>query len=80
MTDNPHYVTPEEAAKLVCPQSMGGLLMVQNNVKASKHGCHGPYCMVWRWRPAGHQDLKRGFVLPLVPEEPMTHGYCGMVR
>jgi hypothetical protein len=47
--DNLHYVTPEEAKKKVCPSSMGGLLMVQNTVMASEHGCLGPDCMAWRW-------------------------------
>jgi len=76
MSDNPHYVTPEEAGELGCPLSMTG----------NPHLAHklylGPNCMAWRWRPAGHQDLMQGKMLelPLVPEEPMTHGYCGMVR
>lgn len=44
--------------------------------------CLGSECMAWRWRPAGHQDQLRAYVLPmpLVPEEQMTHGYCGMAR
>ena len=77
--DNPHYVTPEEAKKKVCPSSMGGLLMVQNTVMASEHGCLGPDCMAWRWAmnfekvdtPDGKEwsDLYSA-----------THGYCGMVR
>ena len=80
--ENPHYVTPEEAKRKVCPSSMGGLLMVQNTVMASEHGCLGPDCMAWRWRPHGHQDFAQGWMLqlPLTPEEPMTHGYCGMMR
>jgi hypothetical protein len=49
MTDNPHYVTPEEAKKKVCPSSMGGLLMVHDAVLESEHECHGPDCMAWRW-------------------------------
>ena len=69
MTDNPNYVTPEEAEKKSCPMS-------------DTCRCSGPNCMAWRWRPKGHQDLMQGAMLqlPLVPEEPMTHGYCGMVR
>jgi hypothetical protein len=84
MTDqqNPHYVTPEEAKKKICLLSMGGLLMVHDAVMVSEHECHGPDCMAWRWRPKGHQDLMQGAMLqlPLVPEESMTHGYCGLVR
>jgi hypothetical protein len=74
MSDNPHYVTPEEAEKMGCPTSM--------NRPEFAASCIGKTCMAWRWRPAGHQDMMRGLglPLPLVPEEPMTHGYCGMIR
>jgi hypothetical protein len=66
--DNPHYVTPEEAEKKFCPHDLAF--------------CRGSQCMAWRWRPHGHQDFAQGLMLqlPLTPEEPMTHGYCGMVR
>jgi len=69
-TDNPHYVTPEEARHKDCAQT------------PSYRTCSGPKCMAWRWRPVGHQDLMQGKMLqlPLTPEEPLTHGYCGMVR
>jgi hypothetical protein len=78
MTDNPHYVTPEEAKKKVCHQSMGGLLMVQNNVMASEHGCHGPECMAWQWVSLGYfiNDQSKKVDQRLST----THGYCGMVR
>ena len=67
--DNPHYVTPEEAYVLGCCSD-------------PQYHCNGPSCMAWRWRPHGHQDFAQGWMLqlPLTPEEPMTHGYCGMVR
>jgi len=73
-TDNPHYVTPEEAKKMGCCMSM--------NRPEFAAACIGETCMAWRWRPKGHQDMMQGAMLqlPLVPEEPMTHGYCGMVR
>lgn len=73
MTDNPYYVMPADTGEMKCPMQMNGTKFPR---------CHGPSCMAWRWRPAGHQDLMRGLglPLPLVPEEPMTHGYCGMVR
>jgi len=72
MTDNPHYVTPEEAKEKICPHKPNQMSI----------WCDGPKCMAWRWRPAGHQDLMQGKMLqlPLTPEEPLTHGYCGMVR
>jgi hypothetical protein len=77
MTDNPHYVTAEEAQEVGCVMSMG-----RQNPSIVYQTCLGPKCMAWRWRPKGHQDLMQGAMLqlPLVPEEPMTHGYCGMVR
>jgi len=76
-TDNPHYVTPEEAREVGCVMSMG-----RQNPSIVYQTCLGPKCMAWRWRPVGHQDLMQGKMLqlPLTPEEPLTHGYCGMVR
>ena len=73
--DNPHYVTPEEAKEKLCP-------MDKPNTTFINPRCLGPKCMAWRWRPHGHQDFAQGWMLqlPLTPEEPMTHGYCGMVR
>ena len=38
MTDNPHYVTPEEAQTKWCP--------IQNPPQA----CIGTECMAWRWK------------------------------
>ena len=55
--DSPHYVTPEEAKKKICPSSMGGLLMVQNTVMASEHGCLGPDCMAWRWKQVASKAI-----------------------
>jgi len=73
---NPHYITAAEADDRLCPMAK------QQQNAEWEYYCDGPKCMAWRWRPAGHQDLMRGYVLPLplVPEEPMTYGYCGMVR
>jgi len=42
-TDNPHYVTPEEADKMKCP-------MTFNSITTTNHyRCLGPECMAWRW-------------------------------
>ena len=38
MTDNLHYVTPEEADLKLCPFKHGMII-----------GCDGPKCMAWRW-------------------------------
>lgn len=64
---NPHYMTPEEAKQKVCPQSMGGLLMVQDNVMSSEHGCHGPECMAWRW----HQKASKAIFYQPHPAKPI---------
>ena len=73
MTDNPHYVTPEEANSKLCPNGMN---------YDGTCWCAGPKCMAWRWKPEGTQNLRQGYELqiPLHPEEPMKHGYCGMVQ
>ena len=85
--DNPHYVTPEEAKEKVCPQSMGGLLMVQNTVMASEHGCLGTDCMAWRWKEdfifldryttTGTLEITGS---KYVYNYSTTHGYCGIMR
>ena len=41
MTDNPHYVTPEEAEKMGCCMSM--------NRPEFAASCIGKTCMAWRW-------------------------------
>ena len=90
MTDNPHYVTPEEAYEKLCPQR-----------EMQRMWCDGPKCMAWRW---GSASGKIWFwaATNLDPEprenwipierfevngrqagkfrEAPTHGYCGMVQ
>ena len=66
MTDNPHYVTPEEAYEKLCPQR-----------EMQRMWCDGPKCMAWRWRldmtysDKGFNDGQKYST---------THGYCGMVQ
>ena len=67
--DNPHYVTPEEAEKKICPMSMNSELT---------HWCAGPKCMAWRW--AKLPDMTDDGKIRLDPVYSTTHGYCGMVR
>ena len=67
MTDNPHYMTPEEADKKICPMSMNSELT---------HLCAGPKCMAWRWKETA--DWKEGSDFLITYST--THGYCGMVR
>jgi len=38
-TDNPHYVTPEEAKEKICPLKPNQMSI----------WCEGPKCMAWRW-------------------------------
>ena len=66
MTDDPHYVTPEEAQTKWCP--------VQNPPQA----CVGKECMAWRWRE--ETKFVENNSLSLRAYFSTTHGYCGMVR
>jgi len=88
VTDNPHYVTPEEAKDMCCPISMMG------NPHLVWKSCLGKRCMAWRWKPHSPKYYILG---PTMTPEPhwievetigtathyrdtATHGYCGMVR
>jgi ribosomal protein L35AE/L33A len=66
MTDNPHYVTPDEAEKMGCPMSMA-----RQEFAAS---CINKECLAWRWKQ--QYDLSG----KVVKKISTTHGYCGMVR
>lgn len=73
MTDDPHYVTPEEAREVGCPLSMAG------NPHIAHKSCLGPNCMAWRWKPEKEAvETKDAFYFKDVYST--THGYCGMVR
>ena len=65
MTDNPHYVTPEEAKSKLCPNGMN---------YDGTCWCAGPKCMAWRWKQM--KDLSG----KVIKKTSTTHGYCGMVR
>ena len=72
MTDNPHYVTPEEADLKLCPMAK------QHQNAEWEYYCDGPKCMAWRWKPT-HRQAE--WPTPqIVTEYNTTHGYCGMVR
>ena len=71
MTDNPHYVTPEEADKMGCPMSM--------NRPEFAAACIGKTCMAWRWKHVVTVEKINGFEIETV-DTSTTHGYCGMVR
>ena len=88
MTDDPNYVTPNEAYEKFCPLN-------------KSHYCDGPRCMAWRWGLASgkiwfwvatNRDPEpRKNWIPIEEfevnkrkagkfKEAPTHGYCGMVR
>jgi hypothetical protein len=83
-TDNPHYVTPKEAGKMICPHKPNQMSI----------WCEGPKCMAWRWTEINDPQLKEGqwddaapdneskgwFTLGWEKRYSATHGYCGMVR
>jgi len=70
VTDNPHYVTAEEAQTKWCP--------IQNPPQA----CVGKECMAWRWQQTVIRENNSVKMTPegLVRTISTTHGYCGMVR
>jgi len=70
MTDNPHYVTPEEAEKMRCQMKMNGEKLPF---------CYGPNCMAWRWKPE-KEAVKTKDAFYFKDVYSTTHGYCGMVR
>lgn len=76
MTDNPHYVTPDEAKKKSCP-------MAKPNTAFHDPRCNGPNCMAWRWQMFYKTPPHTNGLLPrplAAYEYSTTHGYCGMVQ
>lgn len=67
MTDNPHYVTPEEAKEKLCPQP-------------DFTNCLGPKCMAWRWQALTEPSYQPTTLKMIEPVLSTTHGYCGKVR
>ena len=73
-TDNPHYVTPEEADYKLCQMAKR-----KQNAKWEYY-CDGPKCMAWRWvnlikevKDIDDCVIREGLFST-------THGFCGMVR
>jgi hypothetical protein len=70
--DNPHYVTPEEAANKFCPHGM---------VNLHPSGfCVGPKCMAWRWGKLKEPEYRVENNIMGPHDYSTTHGYCGMVH
>jgi hypothetical protein len=71
MSDNPNYVTPEEAFKKICP------LKATSDIDDVSGQCVSHECMAWRWKTEKIVD-------PVYYTTPYdrystTHGRCGMV-
>ena len=72
MTDNLHYVTPEEAKKMGCCMSM--------NRPEFAAACIGKTCMAWRWAKESVEYENGPFLQDKIWRNSTTHGYCGMVQ
>jgi hypothetical protein len=72
MTDNPHYVTPDESADRGCVMSMA-----RQNPNIVYQMCIGPQCMAWRWITNFEYNEN---TYKLEEKFSTTHGSCGMVR
>jgi hypothetical protein len=70
MTDNPHYVTPEEAKEKICPLKPNQMSI----------WCEGPKCMAWQWGKELVECENAPFLQDKMWRNSTTHGYCGMVR
>jgi hypothetical protein len=75
-TDNPHYVTPEEAIKKICP------LKATSDVDDVSGQCVSHECMAWRWHEYSVEIPEEERTGPRTWRQvrSTTHGYCGMVR
>ena len=75
MTDDTHYVTPEEAMNKGCVMSMA-----RENPHTIYQFCLGPQCMAWRWRYEDRTWVNDGHGYGHWEFIKKTHGYCGTVR
>lgn len=57
------YVTPEEAADLLCP------LARTFAPKEASTGCRGPQCAWWRWQPLSASDPRFVNALKAITQE-----------
>ena len=71
MTDNTHYVTPQEARDMWCPLAMS---LEDSGI------CTGSSCMAWRWRLMRYEEDKDPEIDAWPAVYSTTHGYCGKVR
>lgn len=75
MSESLHYITEEEAAKKVCPMSVGAgmnnRILVIDGLEAGR-ACIGSRCMGWRWDYEWDSEKEKAIFSD-------TIGYCGMV-
>ena len=77
MADNPHFMTPEEMSKVICPFGRGnGMPGKEITVDGSPIGkpCVADLCAAWRW--ATYFDPEEDKENWVWSEE---YGHCGMV-
>ena len=79
MIDNPHLMTPEQMASIVCPMGVGqgtpGRFVRIGNVEVGRP-CIANKCAAWRWNRQWEETTETE-ELPAVGYSE-THGYCGM--
>ena len=75
MTDNPHYMSPEEMSKLICPVNRGsgmpGREVLVNDAPIGKP-CVSYQCAAWRWAAFFNEKTDDY-------EYSDEFGYCGMI-
>lgn len=93
MSKNPHYKTPEEMSRLVCPAGVGsGIpgreIKTADGVILGKP-CISFHCAAWRWiiedEEWDEEEVAEGNEDEEEEEDyeytySTTHGYCGMVN
>jgi hypothetical protein len=75
MADNPHFMTPEEMSKVICPFGRGngipGREVVIDGQILGKP-CVSEYCAAWRWASYYEEDE-----LDTIYSD--DYGYCGLI-
>ena len=75
MADNPHYMTPEEMSKLICPFGRGNNMPGKEiTVDGSPIGkpCVSTLCAAWRWASWDDAETQDWVYSD-------DYGYCRMV-
>ena len=75
MADNPHFMTPEEMYKVICPFGRGngipGKEVVIDGQILGKP-CVSEYCAAWRWASYYEEDE----IDAIYSDD---YGYCGLI-